>query len=309
MRQKRRWLETLMIMIAKSLSPRKKQHVVADALSIKGTSNSHIAQVWALVMTIRFWISFQADFLESDQHLRQRTIKTQSLKGDVRRKCLTCLRVKAEHQKPSGFWYNQPIPQWKWENITMDLCHRSLSQNAKSGNDTIWVIVDRLTKSAHFLPMRETDPNGQASKTVLEREWHKAMGYPVFDHFNHAETDGTKDEQPVQTLEEYVYCACVIDFGNDEIHLDDKLHFDENTWKSWSVRSRSVRRSRIPSLKLHGTPNEKVQSSRGNAKISSEKSIRTSSQKPHPRKNVLHLFLSLDEGSSKRGWKTVTFLI
>ncbi|GKD10411.1 putative reverse transcriptase domain-containing protein [Tanacetum coccineum] len=71
-------------------------------------------------------------------------------------KCLTCLRVKAEHQKPSGLLVQPEIPQWKWDNITMDFVTKL--PRTQRGNDTIWVIVDRLTKSAHFLPMRETDP-------------------------------------------------------------------------------------------------------------------------------------------------------
>nr|GEV28715.1 putative reverse transcriptase domain-containing protein [Tanacetum cinerariifolium] len=70
-------------------------------------------------------------------------------------KYLTCLRVKAEDQKPSGLLVQPEVPQWKWDNITMDFVTKL--PKAQSGNDTIWVVVDRLTKSAHFLPMKETD--------------------------------------------------------------------------------------------------------------------------------------------------------
>ncbi|GKC75437.1 putative reverse transcriptase domain-containing protein [Tanacetum coccineum] len=70
-------------------------------------------------------------------------------------KCLTCAKVKIEYQKPLGFLVQPEIPQWKWENITMDFVTK-LPKTA-TGHDTIWVIVDRLTKSAHFLPMREDD--------------------------------------------------------------------------------------------------------------------------------------------------------
>ncbi|GJX50415.1 putative reverse transcriptase domain-containing protein [Tanacetum coccineum] len=70
-------------------------------------------------------------------------------------KCLTCLKVKAEHQKPSGLLVQPEIPQWKWDNITMDFITKL--PKTSSGYDTIWVIVNRLTKSAHFLPMREND--------------------------------------------------------------------------------------------------------------------------------------------------------
>ncbi|GJU77262.1 putative reverse transcriptase domain-containing protein, partial [Tanacetum coccineum] len=69
-------------------------------------------------------------------------------------KCLTCAKVKAEHQKPSGLLQQPEIPVWKWERITMDFV--SGLPRTPSGYDTIWVIVERLTKSAHFLPMKKT---------------------------------------------------------------------------------------------------------------------------------------------------------
>nr|GEY06568.1 hypothetical protein [Tanacetum cinerariifolium] len=68
-------------------------------------------------------------------------------------KCLTCLKVKAEHQSPSGLLQQTEIPVWKWERIAMDFVTKL--PRTSSGHDTIWVIVDRLTKSAYFLPMRE----------------------------------------------------------------------------------------------------------------------------------------------------------
>ncbi|GJR03324.1 reverse transcriptase domain-containing protein [Tanacetum coccineum] len=68
-------------------------------------------------------------------------------------RCLTCLKVKAEHQRPSGLLQQPEIPEWKWERIAMDFVTKL--PRTSSGHDTIWVIVDRLTKSAHFLPMRE----------------------------------------------------------------------------------------------------------------------------------------------------------
>ncbi|GKD58830.1 putative reverse transcriptase domain-containing protein [Tanacetum coccineum] len=70
-------------------------------------------------------------------------------------KCLTCAKVQAEHQKPFGLLVQPEIPQWKWENITVDFVTKLTKTS--TGQDTIWVIVDRLTKSAHFLPMKEID--------------------------------------------------------------------------------------------------------------------------------------------------------
>nr|GEW96080.1 putative reverse transcriptase domain-containing protein [Tanacetum cinerariifolium] len=70
-------------------------------------------------------------------------------------KYLTCLKVKAKHQTPSYLLVQPEIPQWKWDNIIMDFITKL--PKTSSGYDTIWVIVDRLTKSAHFLPMKEND--------------------------------------------------------------------------------------------------------------------------------------------------------
>ncbi|GKG56952.1 hypothetical protein Tco_0582303, partial [Tanacetum coccineum] len=53
-------------------------------------------------------------------------------------KCLTCLKVKAEHQKLSGLLVQPEIPQWKWDNITVDFITRL--PRTSSSYDTIWVI-------------------------------------------------------------------------------------------------------------------------------------------------------------------------
>ncbi|GJZ78825.1 putative reverse transcriptase domain-containing protein, partial [Tanacetum coccineum] len=68
-------------------------------------------------------------------------------------KCLTCSKIKAEHQRPSGLLQQPEIPEWKWERIAMEFVMKL--PRTSSEHDTIWVIVDRLTKSAHFLPMRK----------------------------------------------------------------------------------------------------------------------------------------------------------
>ncbi|GKD66296.1 putative reverse transcriptase domain-containing protein, partial [Tanacetum coccineum] len=91
-------------------------------------------------------------------------------------KCLTCSKVKAEHQKPSGLLVQPEIPEWKWEKITMDFVTK-LPKMA-NGYDTIWVIVDRLTKSPHFLPMRENDPMERLMKIYM-KEVVTQHGVPV----------------------------------------------------------------------------------------------------------------------------------
>ncbi|GJU98144.1 putative reverse transcriptase domain-containing protein [Tanacetum coccineum] len=82
-------------------------------------------------------------------------------------KCLTCAKVKAEHQRPSGLLVQPAIPEWKWDNITMDFITKL--PKSSHGFDTIWVIVDRLTKSAHFLPIRENDPLDKLARLYLNR--------------------------------------------------------------------------------------------------------------------------------------------
>ncbi|GKA84537.1 putative reverse transcriptase domain-containing protein [Tanacetum coccineum] len=97
-------------------------------------------------------------------------------------KCLTCARVKAEHQRPSGLLVQPAIPEWKWDNITMDFITKL--PKSSHGFDTIWVIVDRLTKSAHFLPIRENDPLDKLARLYLNRivARHEIPISIIFDH-------------------------------------------------------------------------------------------------------------------------------
>ena len=70
-------------------------------------------------------------------------------------RCLTCQQVKVEHQKPAGKIQPLLIPVWKWDKITMDFVIGLLRTWRQ--HDAIWVIVDRLTKSTHFLPVSNND--------------------------------------------------------------------------------------------------------------------------------------------------------
>ncbi|GJU45565.1 putative reverse transcriptase domain-containing protein [Tanacetum coccineum] len=150
-------------------------------------------------------------------------------------KCLKCSRVKAECQRPSGLYIQPEIPTWKWERITMDFVTKL--PKTSSGHDTIWVIVDRLTKSAHFIPTRATDSMETLTRLYI-KEIVSRHGVPISiisdrdSHFTskfwqslqnalgtqldmstayHPETDG-QSERTIQTLEDMLQ-ACVIDFG------------------------------------------------------------------------------------------------
>ncbi|GJZ58459.1 putative reverse transcriptase domain-containing protein [Tanacetum coccineum] len=91
-------------------------------------------------------------------------------------KCLTCAKVKAKHQRPSGLLVQPKIPEWKWDNITMDFVTKL--PKSSQGYDTIWVIMDRLTKSAIFTPMRETDPMDKLARIYL-KEVVTRHGIPI----------------------------------------------------------------------------------------------------------------------------------
>src|SRR3954464_192290 len=68
--------------------------------------------------------------------------------------CDVCHRVKAEHQRPAGNLKPLPIPDWKWDKVGMEFI--TGFPKTQKGNDAIFVFIDRLSKVAHFLPVRES---------------------------------------------------------------------------------------------------------------------------------------------------------
>nr|GEY33380.1 putative reverse transcriptase domain-containing protein [Tanacetum cinerariifolium] len=157
-------------------------------------------------------------------------------------KCLTCSKIKVEHQKHSGLLQQSEIPEWKWERITMDLVTKL--PKSSSGHDAIWVVVDRLTKSAYFLPIREdykteklariyineivarhgvpvsiiSDRDGRFASHLC-KALQKALGTKLnMSTAYHPETNG-QCEHTIQTLEDMLR-ACVMDFGGSwDTHL------------------------------------------------------------------------------------------
>ncbi|GJY00852.1 putative reverse transcriptase domain-containing protein [Tanacetum coccineum] len=173
-------------------------------------------------------------------------------------KCLTCLKVKAEHQRPSGLLQKPEIPVWKWEGIVMDFVTKL--PRTSSGHDTIWVIVDRLTKSVHFLPMRKdykTDRlarlylneivarHGVPTSIISDRDsrftsrfWQlmqEALGTRLdMSTAYHPQTDG-QSKRTIQTLEDMLR-ACVLDFKRSwDVHLP-LVEFSYNNSYHSSVR-------------------------------------------------------------------------
>ncbi|GJZ35567.1 putative reverse transcriptase domain-containing protein [Tanacetum coccineum] len=173
-------------------------------------------------------------------------------------RCLTYLKVKAEHQRPSGLLQQPEIPIWKWEGIAMDFMTKL--PRTSSRYDTIWVIVDRLTKSAHFLPMSEDYKMERLARLYLNeivarhgvpisiisdlnsrftsRFWQsmqEALGTRLdMSTTSHPQTDG-QSERTIQTLEDMLR-ACVLDFGGSwDVHLP-LVEFSYNNSYHSSVR-------------------------------------------------------------------------
>lgn len=81
-------------------------------------------------------------------------------------RCLTCQQVKVEHQRPRGLLQPLLIPQWKWEHVSIDFVI-GLPSNYKT-HDSIWVVIDRLTKFFHFLAMKVTDLVDQLARLYIK---------------------------------------------------------------------------------------------------------------------------------------------
>ncbi|GJV19113.1 putative reverse transcriptase domain-containing protein [Tanacetum coccineum] len=130
------------------------------------------------------------------------------------------LRCHAEHQRPSGLLQQPEIPEWKWDKITMEFITK-LSRSS-GGHDTIWVIVDILAKSAHFLAIREDYSTERLSRLYIDEivaRHGKALGTRLdMSTAYHPQTD-EQSECTIQTLEDMLR-ACVIDFGGSwDTHL------------------------------------------------------------------------------------------
>ncbi|GJT16743.1 putative reverse transcriptase domain-containing protein [Tanacetum coccineum] len=173
--RQRRWLELLSDYDCEIHYHPGKANVVANALSRK--EHNKPLRVRALVLKIVK--VFDPSWIGQDVPRLEELYWWPNIKVEIATyvsKCLTCARVKAECQKPSGLLVQPVIPVWKWENITMDFVTKF--PKTSSGQDAIWVIIDRLTKSAHFLPMKETDSMEKLTRQYL-KEVVSRHGVPV----------------------------------------------------------------------------------------------------------------------------------
>jgi len=162
------------------------------------------------------------------------------MKGDIVEyvaQCDTCRRVKAEHQRPVGLLQPLHIPVWKWEEISMDFIVGL--PKTPNGHDYIWVIVDRLTKVAHFIPVKIDYKGNKLAQLYIDnilrlhgvpsrivsdrgtqftaRFWkspHKALGTRLdYSSAYHPQIDG-QTERVNQILEDMLR-ACALTYGKD----------------------------------------------------------------------------------------------
>jgi len=164
--------------------------------------------------------------------------------------CLTCQRVKTDHQKPGRLLQPLPIPAWKWKHITMDFMI-GMSKPIKQ-HDSVWVIVVRLIKAAHFLAIKATFTSEQLANLYIKgivrlhgvplsivsdrdtkfisRFWHgfqRAMGTKLcLSTTFHPQIDG-QSERTVQTLEDMLR-ACALDYAGTRDHNLPLVNFTHN---------------------------------------------------------------------------------
>ncbi|XP_074290623.1 uncharacterized protein LOC141617338 [Silene latifolia] len=115
-------------------------------------------------------------------------------------RCLTCQKVKGEQRRPQGKIQSVEVPKWKWELISINF-NVGLPRT-RQGNNMIWVIVDCLTKSANFIPMKDT-----WSKIQLALGYRKHVMSMAFRPATYGQTERT-----IKTLEDML-CACAMEFG------------------------------------------------------------------------------------------------
>ncbi|GJX22223.1 putative reverse transcriptase domain-containing protein [Tanacetum coccineum] len=161
-----------------------------------------------------------AKYLEAirTEKLEPRTDGTLCLNGKSWLPCYGDLRTVIMHE-PSSLLVQPEIPQWKWDNITKDFVMKL--PKSSQGYDIIWVIVDQLTKSAIFVPMRETDPIEKLARMYL-KEVVTRHGIPVL-----IICDRDPSERTIQTLEDMLR-ACVINFGKGWVNHLPLVDFSYN---------------------------------------------------------------------------------
>ena len=201
-----------------------RQHILAEAHNSRYSIHPGATKMYRDLREVYWWNGMKRDI------------------ADFVAKCPNCQQVKVEHQKPGGMTQEIDIPTWKWEVINMDFI-TGLPRTRRQ-HDSIWVIVDRVTKSSRFLAVKTTDSAEDYAKLYINeivrlhgvplsiisdrgpqftshfwKSFQKGLGTQVnLSTTFHPQTDG-QAERTIQTLEDMLR-ACVIDFkGSWDDHL------------------------------------------------------------------------------------------
>nr|GEY13420.1 putative reverse transcriptase domain, ribonuclease H-like domain, aspartic peptidase domain protein [Tanacetum cinerariifolium] len=175
-------------------------------------------------------------------------------------KCLTCAKLKAEHQRPLGFLQQPKIPKWKWEKIAMDFIRKF--PWSSSGHDAIWVIVDRLTKSAHFLAIREDYSMEKLARLYIDKIKGKLAlrfvgPFEILERISHVayrlrlpeELSSVHDTFHVSNLKKCLADE-ILHVPLDKIKVDKTLLFVEEPLEIMHREVKSLKRSKIPIEKV-----------------------------------------------------------
>nr|GEW74946.1 putative reverse transcriptase domain-containing protein [Tanacetum cinerariifolium] len=259
-----------------------KENVVADALSRKERIKP--IRVRALVMTIGLELPKQILNAQTEAR-KSKNIKNEDVGGMLVEKSKDPEKLRTEKLEPrmdgtlclngrswfpcygdlrnvimpSGLLVQPKIPKWMWDNITMDFVTKL--PKSSQGYDTIWVIVDRLTTSAIFVPMREKDLMEKLARMYLKvvvarhgihvsiicdrdprfasnlwKSLQKALGTSLdMSTVYHLETNG-QTERTIQTLKDMLR-ACVIEFRKGWVNHLSLVEFSYNNSYYVSIKA------------------------------------------------------------------------
>nr|GEX61694.1 putative reverse transcriptase domain-containing protein [Tanacetum cinerariifolium] len=258
--RQRRWIELFIDYDCEIRYHPGKANVVADSLRRKKRAKP--LQVRAMSMTIHS--SIKAKILEAQTHATRYYVHpgANKMHYDLRglyqwpeMKKDIAMYVKAEHKKPSGLVQQPEIPEWKWEKITMDFINKL--PRTRSGHDLIWVIVDRLTKSAHFLAIHEDYTTKKLARLYINGIIARhAVPVSIISDRDIAyrlrlpqELVGVHD-----TFHESNLKKCLADVNLhlplDEVKVDDKLHFLEEPIGILDRGVKKLKRRWIPIVRV-----------------------------------------------------------